>query len=108
MEHVNLHFAEGLVGFEWNVRDLFWDSFNFEHAASDGYDRHTRNLSDSSLQVLIVGAHNVALMLDYSIVDAIIGICALVLACQSMKSRILRQSQCQSISCAHLLELAPM
>lgn len=63
------------------------------------------NLSNPALEVLITRCHNVAAMLLASLNQAVIGIRAGMTARDSLETRILRQTQCQSVFLPKLLQL---
>lgn len=86
--------------------DLLRHALDLVHAAGNGHDRNSGNLSYSSLQVLVIGANYVASMLLDARMDTVVCIDALVLASQPFEARILRQAQSQPVSRAHFLKLS--
>lgn len=62
------------------------------------------NLPNASLEITIVGGHNVDTVLDQTIHQAVIGICSLVVAFYSLEPRILGYPQSKSIFGAELFK----
>jgi len=62
------------------------------------------NVPNPSLQITIVGRHNVHAMLDYSIHQAVICICALVVTSDSFEPGVFGNTQCKSIFLAQFLQ----
>jgi len=69
------------------------------------HDGHTGNLPDAVLQVLVVGGHDVALVLTHPFHQAVVRIGALVQAGQSLESGIGDDAQGQFVLVAQLLQL---
>lgn len=62
------------------------------------------NVPNSSLQITIVGGHNINTVLDETIYQAVIGICSLVVTFDSLESRVFGYPQCESVFRAELFE----
>ena len=67
----------------------FREALNAVLSWSNVHDGDTRNLSDSALQVLIAGGHNVALVLHHAVDETVISVSSLVSAGQPLKPGVL-------------------
>lgn len=63
------------------------------------------NLPNSSLEITIVCRHNIDTVLDDPINEAVIGICTLVIALDSLEARVFGNAQCQAVLLAQFLQL---
>lgn len=78
---------------------------NFSNQQTDAQKQGCTYLSNPALEVLITRCHDVAAMLLASLNQTVIGIRTGMTARDSLKSRILRQAQCQSVLLPKLLQL---
>jgi len=71
---------------------------------SEEHDGDADQLPNTHSQILITSRNDVALVLCYSVCNAIIGICAFMCASQSLKTAILDDFQRKSKFASHLLQ----
>ena len=64
---------------------------------NDVHDGDTGNFSDSAFEVLVAGGHDEASMLLHSFHNAIVGIGSFVAAFKSLKTRVLRDSEGETV-----------
>lgn len=87
----------------WRVVGV-WEALNGVAMLVNVHDRHTGNLAQSSLKILIACRHDVAPVRLNTVHDAVISICALVRAWIALKSGVLRDTQCHAVLGTELLE----
>lgn len=81
-------------------------SFHLELSSCNVHDRHTRNLANSLLEVLVAGGYNIASVDGDAVNDTVIGIRSFVAARQPLK--LPGETKSNSPFFAHLLPVLSM